>query len=199
MYDRVSGRIRVSLVQSGQPAQISHNAVFFQFPVQQRWEKILKKNKRSRSYETWEYVDFFAKIYHEFCYISLENLTTHITFMPKTNFFLCIGDLIPSLCSRSVILILANWSPWFTSFFKSVLYIPKWMNEWMNECRGVIRISTQPRQKYKILIGRKNRFLKTFISPRHCKKALTFWIFYHKRTGGLQYHIFFIFWWKTAF
>ena len=132
MYDRVSGRIRVSLVQSGQPAQISHNAVFFQFPVQQRWEKILKKNKRSRSYETWEYVDFFAKIYHEFCYISLENLTTHITFMPKTNFFLCIGDLIPSLCSRSVILILANWSPWFTSFFKSVLYIPKWMNEWMN-------------------------------------------------------------------
>ena len=125
MYDRVSGRIRVSLVQSGQPAQISHNAVFFQFPVQQRWEKILKKNKRSRSYETWEYVDFFAKIYHEFCYISLENLTTHITFMPKTNFFLCIGDLIPSLCSRSVILILANWSPWFTSFFKSVLYIPR--------------------------------------------------------------------------
>ena len=60
-------------------------------------------------------------------------MTTHITFMPKTNFFLCIGDLIPSLCSRSVILILANWSPWFTSFFKSVLYIPEWMNEWTNE------------------------------------------------------------------
>ena len=34
---------------------------------------------------------------------------------------------------------------------------------WMLQYRGVIRISTQPRQKYKILTGRKNRFLYTLL------------------------------------
>ena len=36
-------------------------------------------------------------------------------------------------------------------------------NIWHSCSRGVIRISTQPRQKYKILTGRKNRFLYTLL------------------------------------
>ena len=48
-----------------------------------------------------------------------------LAFIDKTNFFRCIGDFMPKKCSRSAILILANFSPFWTHFFISVLYIPR--------------------------------------------------------------------------